>query len=73
MLALYKLAMFCFSLNIQRCGNCGVPKVELDNFDNTWNDGKWHSVEFILGRDSARTTIGNITYFCFYQKVLLPT
>ena len=41
------------------CGQCGVPKVELDNFDNTWNDGKWHSVEFILGRDSARTTIDN--------------
>ena len=41
------------------CGQCGVPKVELDNFDNTWNDGKWHSVEFVLGRDYAQTTIDN--------------
>ena len=31
----------------------------MDNFDNTWNDGKWHSVEFILGRDTATTTIDN--------------
>jgi len=34
-----------------------MPKVELDNFDQTYNDGKWHSVELAMGKNAATVTI----------------
>ena len=34
-----------------------MPKVELDNFDQTYNDGKWHSVEIALATNKAVLTI----------------
>ena len=37
-----------------------MPKVELDNFDQTYNDGKWHQVEISLGKDKAVLTVDHI-------------
>ncbi len=34
-----------------------MPTVELDNFDQTYNDGKWHSVELALSKNRAVLTI----------------
>ena len=37
-----------------------MPKVELDNFDQTYNDGKWHQVEISMGKNKAVLTIDRI-------------
>ncbi len=34
-----------------------IPQVELDNFDQTYNDGKWHSVELAMSKNKAVLTI----------------
>ena len=34
-----------------------IPKVELDTFDQTYNDGKWHTVELAMSKDKAILTI----------------
>lgn len=34
-----------------------MPKVELDNFDQTYNDGKWHEVQISMAKNTAILTI----------------
>ena len=34
-----------------------IPEVEMDNFDQTFNDGKWHSVELAMSKNKAVLTI----------------
>ncbi|CAB4061393.1 Neurexin-4 [Lepeophtheirus salmonis] len=34
-----------------------MPEVEIDNFDQTFNDGNWHSVELALAKDKAVLSI----------------
>ena len=34
-----------------------MPRVELDNFDQTFSDGKWHQVEIALGPNTATLTV----------------
>lgn len=36
-----------------------IPKVELDTFDQTYNDGKWHIVELAMAKNKAILTIDN--------------
>ena len=36
-----------------------IPKVELDTFDQTYNDGKWHKVELAMDINKATLTIDN--------------
>jgi contactin associated protein-like 2 len=36
-----------------RLAAAGIPVVEIDNFDQTYNDGKWHSVELALSKNYA--------------------
>lgn len=37
----------------------GMPSVDLDNSDQTFNDGKWHSVELRLTTNLLLTIIDN--------------
>ena len=37
----------------------GVPSVELDNFDQTYNDGKWHSVELAMSKNYVLLKVDN--------------
>ncbi len=34
-----------------------MPNVELDNFDQTYNDGKWHKVEISMAKNKAILTV----------------
>ena len=34
-----------------------IPKVELDTFDQTYNDGNWHTVELAMSTNKAILTI----------------
>ena len=34
-----------------------IPKVQLDTFDQTYNDGKWHTVELAMSKNKAFLTI----------------
>ena len=34
-----------------------MPKTELDNFDQTYNDGKWHTVDLSISRNKVIVTI----------------
>lgn len=36
-----------------------MPEVEIDNFDQTYNDGKWHSVQLEITTNKALLTIDN--------------
>ena len=35
----------------------GMPEVEIDNFDQTYNDGKWHSVQLEITQNKAVLSI----------------
>ena len=39
-----------------------VPKVLIDNFDQTFNDGNWHEVELSMQKNKAVLAVDNVSF-----------
>ena len=37
----------------------GVASIEIDNFDQTYNDGKWHTIQFSMAKNYASLILDN--------------
>ena len=37
-----------------------MPEVEIDNFDQTFNDGIWHSLDLSMGRNQAIISVDKV-------------
>ena len=42
-----------------RISTQGIASIEIDNFDQVYNDGKWHSLEFSMAKNYALLIVDN--------------